>query len=44
MEARGLGKHRAVRRGGRKEGIEAESLKIREKSVNRRGNGEEISN
>lgn len=44
MEARGPGKHQALRRGGRKEGIEAESLKIREKSVNRRGNGAEMSN
>lgn len=35
MEARGLGEHRAVRRGGRVEGIEARSLKMRERSVNK---------
>lgn len=39
MEARGLGKHQAVGREGRKEMKEAGSLRIRETSANRRAHG-----
>lgn len=35
METRGLGVHRAVQRGGRKEGAEVGSLKIKERSCER---------